>query len=684
MKKIRMTFKAKLLIYSLLLSLIPILIIGFFVNNKVSTTTEEDYIKFTEREIKQVDNAITMHFKSIHENALLLATDPAVLNADQTVTSYIDKTAEGDSIDMTPSKNGPAEKAIFDAFSHFGAAHPTAAYVYIGTADGGYVQYPEGPVPVGFDPRERPWYQAALNNPGKVNLTSAYAATGIEGIIVSNVVTIEQNGIQKGVLGLDVSLEGLTSIIKEIKIGKNGYVILAQGDGTILANPKNPELNFKPISDMKVPQLKDLSKTGTFEAKLDGKDVVLHTVSSANEGWKYIAVIDQSELSETASNIRTALIIIAVITAIAVVLVSVFMSLRITNSIRKINNISLAMAKGDLTQRVSIYSNDEIGDMGHNYNVMAESLKEVITKIADGSQQLSATSEELAAGSVQNQEASNQIAASIQSVASGTDEQKLAMKDAVEIINEVSTNVDKVSQSMVNVRSSVDMSAETAKQGSDVVNQTVKQMDEINMNVSSSAEKINELNEKSNKISQISLMIQSISEQTNLLALNAAIEAARAGEHGKGFAVVADEVRKLAEQSSQSASQINDIIADIKDGINDSMNLVDKGVDSAKNGLILVQESGQAFEEIKDSVLAVSTNISDVGVAMDNMKNCILEVVNHIQNVSNSSLDVSEHSQNVAAASQQMSASMEDVSFAAKELAKMAIELEEIISQFKL
>ncbi|RFU61129.1 methyl-accepting chemotaxis protein [Peribacillus glennii] len=683
MKNTRFSFKTKLLIYSLLLSLIPMLFIGFFLNKSITETTEKEYIKSSEREINQVDNAISMYFESIRENAQLLATNPAVLNADKGVTSYKNATG-GDSIDMTPSRNGKKEKEVFEVFSQFGKTHPNAAYVYMGTVDGGYIQYPEGPTTPGFDPRERPWYTTAMEEPGRVKLTSAYAATGQDGIIVSNVVTIEQDGKQKGVLGLDVSLEGLTSIIKDIKIGKNGYVILTQSDGTILADPHNPKLNFKPITKLNVPQLKNLSKDGSFEAKIEEKEYVLNIVSSHNEGWKYITVIEKSELSATADDIRGGLVLLGAIVAAAAVAASVFMSLRITRNIKKISDLSLAMSQGDLTQRVMLKANDEIGEMGRNYNVMADSLKEVMTKISDGSQQLSATSEELAAGSVENQKASNQISESIQSVAAGTDEQNAAMEDAVQIINEVSRHVDDVSISMNNVSSSINLSTESAQQGSDVVNQTVKQMSEIDENVTSSAKKIGELSEKSNEISQISLMIQSISEQTNLLALNAAIEAARAGEHGKGFAVVADEVRKLAEQSSKSASQINDIIIDIKDGIKDSMNLVEKGSSSAKEGLLLVNESGKAFGDIKNSVLTVSANISEVGAAMDNMRNRIAQVVSHIENVSGTSVDVNVHSQNVAASSQQMTASMEDVSYVAQELAKMAVELEEVISQFKL
>ncbi|QNK89072.1 methyl-accepting chemotaxis protein [Sporosarcina sp. resist] len=683
MNKRRFSFRTKLLVFSLLLSVVPIVFVGVSVNKIVSQKTKDDYISFSEKEIKQVDNGISLYFETIRENVQLLANDPAVLNADSSITSYKDIAGE-DSIDMTPSKNEEKEKSIFDVFAQFSNSHPKAPYVYMGTSDGGYIQYPEGPVKAGFDARDRPWYTAAIEEPGEVKLTSAYEATGIEGIIVSNVVSIEKDGKQTGVLGLDVSLEGLTGIIKEISIGKNGYVILVQEDGTILAHPKNPDLNFQPISKLNVPELTDLSKDGPFETELNGEDYVLNTITSEIDGWKYIAVIKKAEILSTATYIRTMLFIVGGIFAILAVIASIVMSLRITKSIKKISDLSLAMSKGDLTQQVAIKANDEIGDMGDNFNTMSNSLKETIRKISQESQQLSATSEELAASSIQNQTASTEISESIQLVATGADEQDAAMKNAVGIINEVFKRVDDVTVSMGNVKDSIHYSTETAKQGSEVVEQTVSQMSEIDKNVSSSAEKISKLNEKSNEIRQISLMIQSISEQTNLLALNAAIEAARAGEHGKGFAVVADEVRKLAEQSSNSALQIDSIIHDINEGIEDSMELVNLGVSSAKEGMKLVNESGKAFGEIMDSILTGTTKISEASIAMENMKNHIEEVVVHIEEVSKTSIEVNNYSQNVAASSEEMSASMEEVSAVSQELARMSNELEEAIQQFKL
>ena len=499
MNKKRFSFKAKLLVLSLLLSLVPIVLIGVIVNKIVSEKTKDDYISFSEKEITQVDNGIALYFETIRENVNLLANDRFVVDADSTITSYKHIAGEG-SIDMTPSANGEKEKAIFDVFSRFSDSHPKAPYIYMGTSDGGYVQYPEGPVPAGFDPRDRPWYSAGIEEPGKVKLTSAYAATGIEGIIVSNVVSIEKDGKQTGVLGLDVSLDGLTDIIKEVSIGEKGYVILAQEDGTILAHPKDPKLNFQPISSLNISSLDFFEEDGIFETKLGGEDYVLNTISSEIDGWKYIAVIEKAEILSTATFIRTMLFVIGGVIAILAVIASIIMSLRITKRINSISDLSLAMSNGDLTQQVTVKVNDEIGDMGKNFNTMSNSLKETMQKIAHESQQLSATSEELAASSIQNQTASNEIAESIQLVASGADEQDAAMKNAVGIINEVFKHVDDVTVSMGNVKDSIHYSTETANQGSDVVEQTVNQMSEIDKNVSSSAEKISMLNEKSNEV----------------------------------------------------------------------------------------------------------------------------------------------------------------------------------------
>ncbi|PLT34128.1 sensor histidine kinase [Bacillus sp. V5-8f] len=328
--------KRKLILNSLLLLLIPLSIITLFANGKVRETTEQEYLNSSLREIEKVDNAISLYFTGIEEDLNTLATDPRVLKADSSITTYKDIKRNGGFLQMTPSKNGAVEKEIYEVFSHFGKNHPDAMYVYMGTEEGRYIQYPEGPTLPGYDPRKRPWYVRALEDPGEVLMTGAYVSSGITHKIVSNVVTIQRNGKRIGVIGLDVSLDGLTSLIHDVKIGGSGYVILTQSNGTILAHPKKPELNFESISELKIPKLEAIRQGGTFEAKVDGQESILHVITSENRNWKYITVIGKKDLAASADQSSRNILITGSLVVIIAIVISVFISIRFTNNFSKL------------------------------------------------------------------------------------------------------------------------------------------------------------------------------------------------------------------------------------------------------------------------------------------------------------------------------------------------------------
>ncbi|WP_409303052.1 ATP-binding protein [Peribacillus sp. SCS-155] len=328
--------KKKLILFSLLLLLIPLSIITILANGKVREMTEQEYVNSSLREIEKVDNAISLYFKGLEEDLNMQATDRRVLKADSSITTYKDMKKKGTFVQMQPSKNGALEKEIYEVFSHFGKKHPDAMYVYMGTEDGRYVQYPEGPTLPGYDPRKRPWYVKALKDPGEVLMTGAYVSSGIPHKIVSNVVTIERDGKRIGVMGLDVSLDGLTSLMHDVKIGGTGYVILTQRDGTIIAHPKKPELNFEPISKLNIPELGAIGQDGIFEANVDGEKSVLHVTTSANQNWKYISVIGKKDLAVSANQIGRNFITIGSFVVIIAIVISVFIISRYTNNFREL------------------------------------------------------------------------------------------------------------------------------------------------------------------------------------------------------------------------------------------------------------------------------------------------------------------------------------------------------------
>ncbi|MCX7904993.1 MAG: methyl-accepting chemotaxis protein, partial [Caloramator sp.] len=220
--------------------------------------------------------------------------------------------------------------------------------------------------------------------------------------------------------------------------------------------------------------------------------------------------------------------------------------------------------------------------MGHHLNNMRNKLKEIIKTISESSELVVATSEELTASAEQTEAAAEQIAVSMQNLASGSEKQMNISSEAVKIVTDISKGIEKVTNNLSIIAENSLNAYDKAEKGNVVIKNTINRMDNINEKVLAAGQTINELGKKSAEIGQIISVITGIAEQTNLLALNAAIEAARAGEHGKGFAVVADEVRKLAEQSANAAKKISMIISEIKDNIDISIETMAEGTSAVK------------------------------------------------------------------------------------------------------
>ena len=222
-----------------------------------------------------------------------------------------------------------------------------------------------------------------------------------------------------------------------------------------------------------------------------------------------------------------------------------------------------------------------------------------------------------------------------------------------------------------------------ANEGGQVVQETKNQMQSIHSSVTDSNTKIQTLHERSQQITSILDVITSIADQTNLLALNAAIEAARAGEHGKGFAVVADEVRKLAEQSQESAKQIFELIRGIQTETEQSVNIMAKVSDDVQNGLRVTDEAIAKFQVIMTSMNEITPRMEEVSSASEQMSASVQEVTAVTEDLAFSAKGNAAASEDVAASTEEQLASMEEINASAQALAHMADELKQLVSQFK-
>ncbi|WP_429841068.1 methyl-accepting chemotaxis protein [Brevibacillus sp. FIR094] len=394
------------------------------------------------------------------------------------------------------------------------------------------------------------------------------------------------------------------------------------------------------------------------------------------------------EIAELDSNIQSTKLLVVLLSLLAL-LTGVGIALMIGRAISRpvllITHAAEQIAAGNLASAdIQIKNRDEIGELARHFSQMKHNLQDLLERVSFHSQQVAASSEELTASSELTRQTAENVSQSIQDIAAGAEQQVNDAENATQIAVSISQVMQQVSMSMNHAINSSVEANKTATEGNEVVAKSIEQMNEINQRVSSSTEVVNMLGEKSKEVGSIISIITEIASQTNLLALNAAIEAARAGEQGRGFAVVADEVRKLAEQSAQAASQIASIIGDIQRDTEKAIHVMSQGDVAVKEGVIMIEQAGVAFYKILGVVDEVSKRTQEMSGQINEANNGTVSVVEFIEGIAHVSRMAAENTQSVVASVQEQTASMEQITTASSTLAEMAEELQHSIRKFQL
>ncbi|MFT9846350.1 methyl-accepting chemotaxis protein [Aneurinibacillus sp. REN35] len=509
--------------------------------------------------------------------------------------------------------------------------------------------------------------------------------------------TEAQEMVKQRLLGKK-NAEGKREINKDIDLGKNGYFFIYDEKGISVLHP---ELEGKNLWDTKDPnglllvqefikqgkngggftyyQWSLLNKSNEFAPK------IAYSQMDEHWGWIIQAGSYMSDYNSQADKIIYVLLLVTAVSLVVGMIVIFFFAGHISNPLTKLKEQVKQVADGDLRiEPLQVANKDEVGELTACFNEMTGNLKEVIGQVSIASQQVAATSEELLASGEQTGCATEQISLSIQQIAADADNQSSRAVEAVRIVSDISSGLKNVASNVQSVVHSSATASKTAKSGNEVITKAVGQMKLISEQTGDTEGVVKLLGEKSSEIDQIISLITSIAQQTNLLALNAAIEAARAGEHGKGFAVVADEVRKLAEQSGNAAGQISGLISQIQHEIMKAIEAMDKGSTAVDQGITMVNQAGEAFHAILEAVTTVSTQAYDVDDAIQQINEKAKDMVETIEGIAAISEQGAGYSENVAAAAEQQHATIEEVASAANVLSKMAMELQDSIHSFKL
>ncbi|PKR86233.1 methyl-accepting chemotaxis protein [Heyndrickxia camelliae] len=392
-----------------------------------------------------------------------------------------------------------------------------------------------------------------------------------------------------------------------------------------------------------------------------------------------------SETTVHVKNVQALLIIITVATFIIAIIIEMIIGRMISNPIKKVSDAMKVVAMGDLSiKQVKVKSKDELGELSDSFNKMVQDLSAVVHQVSDSSVQVAASSEQLTASAQQSTSAAEQVTRVITENAEGTEQQLRTFNEMTDSIKEMAVGMDQIADASEEMLHSSEETRNLSRKGTESIANVVSQMKEIHLSVNEAVKTIHTLAKRSDEIRKITDLITGIAEQTNLLALNAAIEAARAGEQGKGFAVVADEVRKLAEESSKSSEQISIMISTIQEETKKAVLSMESGNEKVNTGLTYTTEANESFTRIAESIGKVTGKAEDVSASVEEIQAMASQIVDAVEKARKVSEQVAAGSQENAAASEEQLATMEEITSSAESLSNLADELQVVISKFKL
>ncbi|ATR81391.1 chemotaxis protein [Pseudomonas sp. HLS-6] len=486
---------------------------------------------------------------------------------------------------------------------------------YFGGEDGSMLSVPAGNRAADYDPRARGWYKAASNANSTI-ITEPYVSASMGKLVITIATPVQHDGRRVGVTGVDTSLNTISSIINALNFDGHGRAFIVGSDGKILIHPDS-SLNLKTLADV-YPQGAPTIGSGLKEVEVNGhKKFISFTQVSGipSVNWYVALELDQEAAFAMLGEFRTSAMIAM---AIAVLIIIGLLGMLIRVLMEPLHVMGRAMhdiaeGEGDLTKRLRIHAQDEFGALGQSFNRFVERIHESIREVSSATGQV-------------NEVATRVVSASNASI-QNADQQASRTNSVAAAINQLGAAAQEIAQNAALASQHSSEARNLAEDGQQVVDQTISVMNQLSTKISDSCGNIETLNANTVNIGQILDVISGISQQTNLLALNAAIEAARAGEAGRGFAVVADEVRNLAHRTQDSAQQVQRIIEELQSGARDAVNTMTESQSQSERSVGIANQAGERLGSVTQRISEIDGMNQSVATATEE-QTAVVESIN--------------------------------------------------------
>ncbi len=478
------------------------------------------------------------------------------------------------------------------------------------------------------------WFYSFLNSGKKYSLD-------IDNDVTLNKLTLFINyrtSDGKSVAGIGMGINQVSELVKNYTIGEQGLAFLTDQEGKIQIHPNNEVKSGTSLSalfDNEVQvNLLNKDKINIIKTSVNGgRFLAAKFIPSLN--WFVVIEIPTTEIFTPINNTSMQLVFMNIIVAVILIAIGLWVALGVARPIVRASNMLSDIASGDadLTKQMKVDTQDEVGKLASSFNSFVGQLQSLITTIASNSQDVNRIAQNLATSSNSTQR--------------NTEEQQQSVDMIATAMNEMGATVHEIARNANETANAAKQSSTETSSSQEIVRTSIEGINSLFGKMQSASEVIETLAQDVGEISSVLEVIRGISEQTNLLALNAAIEAARAGEQGRGFAVVADEVRTLAQRTQESTEEINNMIQKLQGGAKDAVTAMDEGIETAKFSVENADKAGESLNSIIESIGNISDLSIQVATATEEQSSVVEELNSHILNIKNMSDSTAIESKNI-------------------------------------